>query len=154
MAPVETIEARVKYLEQRLGPAKVAVRSDSPAWAAVEGVLARGDRRLGRVLARMGKTTLREWKRALKAEGLSPEEYLRERAPDEPLPWSVVDTGVSQAYFTWDLRRALRDELTEPCPPVGCLKCSACDREWAFREVTGLGPNRGAYGDNFIPLIG
>jgi radical SAM superfamily enzyme YgiQ (UPF0313 family) len=154
MAPVETIEARVKYLEQRLGPAKVAVRSDSPAWSAVEGVLARGDRRLGRVLARMGKTTLREWKRALKAEGLSPEEYLRERAPDEPLPWSVVDTGVSQAYFTWDLRRAFRDELTEPCPPDGCLKCSACDQEWAFREVTGLGPNRGAYGDNFIPLIG
>ncbi len=154
MMPVETMEARVKYLEQRLGPAKVAVRSDSPAWAAVEGVLARGDRRLGRVLARMQKTTLREWERALKAEGLSPEEYLRERAPDEPLPWSVVDTGVSQAYFTWDLRRAFRDELTEPCPPAGCLKCNACDQEWAFREAANLGPNRGAYGDNFIPLVG
>jgi radical SAM superfamily enzyme YgiQ (UPF0313 family) len=154
MMPVETIEARVKYLEQRLGPAKVAVRSDSPAWAAVEGVLARGDRRLGHVLARMQKTTLREWERALKAEGLSPEEYLRERAPDEPLPWSVVDTGVSQAYFTWDLRRAFRDELTEPCPPAGCLKCNVCDQEWALRETANLGPNRGAYSDNFIPLVG
>ncbi len=153
MTPVETIEARVKYLEQRLGPAKVAVRSDSPAWAAVEGVLARGDRRLGRVLARMQKTTLREWERALKAEGLSQEDYLRERAPDEPLPWSVVDTGVSQAYFTWDLRRAFRDELTEPCPPAGCLKCNACDQEWAFRGVGDLGPNRGAHGEDFIPLI-
>jgi radical SAM superfamily enzyme YgiQ (UPF0313 family) len=152
MTPIETLEARVKYLEQRLRPAGVAVRSDSPAWSAVEGVLARGDRRLGRVLADMRKTTLREWGRALVAEGLSQEDYLRERATDEWLPWSVVNTGVSQAYFSWDLRRAFRDELVEACPPAGCLKCNACDQAWAFRDVTELGPNRGAYGDNFIPL--
>lgn len=154
MTPVETLETRVKYLERRLQPAGVAVRSDSPAWAAMEGVLARGDRRLGRVLAQMRKTTLREWERSLKAESLSPEDYLRERMPEEVLPWSVVDTGVSEAYFTWDLRRAFRDELTIACPPAGCLKCSACDQEWAFRNVSELGPNRGAYGDNFIPLQG
>ena len=152
MTPVETLEARVKYLEQRLRPAGVTVRSDSPAWAAVEGVLARGDPRLGRVLAEMRKTTLREWNRALVAEGLSQEDYLRERATDEWLPWSVVDTGVSQAYFSWDLRRAFRGELVDACPPAGCLKCNACDQAWAFRDVTDLGPNRGAYGDNFIPL--
>jgi radical SAM superfamily enzyme YgiQ (UPF0313 family) len=152
MMPVETLEARVKHLERKLQPAGVTVRSDSPAWAAVEGVLARGDRRLGRVLARMRKTTLREWERALQAEGLSQEDYLRERAPDELLPWSVVDTGVSQAFFSWDLRRALRGDLTQACPPAGCLKCNACDQEWAFREVDKLGQNRGAYGDNFIPL--
>jgi radical SAM superfamily enzyme YgiQ (UPF0313 family) len=152
MMPVETLDARVKYLERRLQPAGVAVRSDSPTWAAVEGVLARGDRRLGRVMARMRKTTLREWERALKAEGLSQEDYLRERALDESLPWSVVDTGVSQAYFTWDLRRAFRDQLTRACPPAGCLKCNACDQEWALRDVSDLGPSLGAYGDNFIPL--
>jgi radical SAM superfamily enzyme YgiQ (UPF0313 family) len=152
MMPVETLDARVKYLERRLQPAGVAVRSDSPTWAAVEGALARGDRRLGRVLARMHKTTLREWERALKAEGLSQEDYLRERALDESLPWSVVDTGVSQAYFAWDLRRAFRDQLTRACPPAGCLRCNACDQEWALRDVSDLGPNLGAYGDNFIPL--
>jgi radical SAM superfamily enzyme YgiQ (UPF0313 family) len=152
MLPVETLEARIKYLEKRLQPAGIAVRSDSPDWAAVEGVLARGDRRLGRVLARMQRTTLREWQRALRAEGLAQADYLRERALDEVLPWSVVDTGVSQAYFTWDLRRAFRDELTLACPPAGCLKCNACDQEWAFRDASGLGPNRGAYGNNFIPL--
>jgi radical SAM superfamily enzyme YgiQ (UPF0313 family) len=152
MTPVETMEARIKYLERRLQPAGVAVRSDSPSWAAVEGALARGDRRLGRVLARMRKATLREWERALKAEGLSQEEYLRERSPDEALPWTVVDTGVSQAYFAWDVRRAYRNELSRACPPAGCLKCNACDRAWAFRDVSELGPNLGAYGGNFVPL--
>jgi radical SAM superfamily enzyme YgiQ (UPF0313 family) len=154
MTPVEILENRIKYLHDRLNPNGVTVRSDSPAWAAVEGALARGDRRLGRVLARMKRTHLREWERALHAEGLSQEEFLRERRLDEPLPWEVVTTGVTKAYFSWDLRRALRNDLSRACPPAGCLKCNACDEEWAFRPGyrDTLGPNMGAYGDNFIPL--
>ncbi|MDX1521259.1 MAG: radical SAM protein [Anaerolineae bacterium] len=154
MMPVETIESRIKYLQDRLNPNGVTVRSDSPAWAAVEGVLARGDRRLGRVLARMRKVNLREWYKALAAEGLSQEDFLQERPLDAALPWDTVTTGVTKSFFTWDLRRALRDDLTQACPPAGCLKCNACDEEWAFRPnyEAELGPNLGAYGDNFIPL--
>ena len=154
MMPVETLETRIKYLQERLAPSRVAVRSDSPTWAAVEGVLARGDRRLGRVLGRMRKVSLREWQRALTAEGLSQDDFLGERQLDEPLPWDTVTTGVTKSFFTWDLRRALRDDLTAACPPAGCLKCNACDEAWAFRpNYQGqLGPNMGAYGDNFIPL--
>lgn len=154
MMPVEIIGARINYLQNRLNPNGVTVRSDSPAWATVEGVLARGDRRLGKVLARMRKVNLREWQRALEAEGLSQDDYLRERQLDERLPWEVVTPGVSKAFFTWDLRRALRNNLTQACPPAGCLKCNACDQEWALRPnyQDTLGPNLGAYGDNFIPL--
>jgi radical SAM superfamily enzyme YgiQ (UPF0313 family) len=154
MMPVETLETRINYLQDRLNPNGVTVRSDSPTWAAVEGVLARGDRRLGRVLARMRRTNLREWQRALQSEGLSQDTYLRERQLEERLPWDSVTTGVSKAFFTWDLRRAIRDELTDACPPAGCLKCNACDEAWAFRPdfQEELGPNLGAYGDNFIPL--
>jgi radical SAM superfamily enzyme YgiQ (UPF0313 family) len=154
MLPVEALETRVNYLQDRLNPNGVTVRSDSPTWAAVEGVLARGDRRLARVLARMRKVNLREWQRALEAEGLNQDEFLRERQLGDKLPWDSVTTGVSKAFFTWDLRRAQRDDLTQACPPAGCLKCHACDEEWAFRPAyqDALGPNLGAYGDNFIPL--
>jgi radical SAM superfamily enzyme YgiQ (UPF0313 family) len=154
MMPVEVLETRINYLQERLAPHGVAVRSDSPSWAAVEGVLARGDRRLGRVLARMRKVTLKEWERALEAEGLNQAEYLRERDVSEKLPWETVTMGVSKAFFTWDLRRALRGDLTDACPPAGCLKCNACDEAWAFRPdyQAALGPNLGAYGNNFIPL--
>jgi radical SAM superfamily enzyme YgiQ (UPF0313 family) len=154
MTPVETIETRVNYLQERLNPNGVVVRSDSPAWSAVEGTLARGDRRLGRVIARMRKVNLREWQRALEAEGLSQDDFLRERQLDEKLPWDSVTTGVTKAFFSWDLRRAIRNDLTVACPPAGCLKCNACDTEWALRPnyLDTLGPNLGAYGDNFIPL--
>ena len=152
--PVETLETRIKYLQERLNPNGVVVRSDSPTWAAVEGVLARGDRRVGRVLARMRKINLREWERALRAEGLSQNDFLRERPIHEKLPWDSVTTGVSKSFFSWDLRRAVRGDLTQACPPAGCLKCQACDEEWALRPdyQDALGPNLGAYGDNFIPL--
>jgi len=154
MMPVETLETRIKYLERRLQPEGIAVRSDSPAWAAVEGVLARGDRRLGRVLARMGKTSLKEWQEALEAEGLSQSEYLRRRDLQEKLPWETVNIGVTKAFFSWDLKRAVRNDLTPACPPANCLMCQACDQAWAFRPnyLEKLGPNPGAYGDNFIPL--
>ncbi len=144
MTPAEIVERRVKYLQKRLQPEGVALRSDSPAWAAVEGVLARGDHRLGKVMARMSKISLKEWLRALDAEGLTQDEFLQERDLKAPLPWDVVNTGVAKSYFSWDLKRALNNKWTKACPPANCLRCQACDKEWAFRPnyLDELGPNR------------
>ncbi len=121
MTPVKILEARIKYLKRRLQPERVTVRSDSPAWATVAGTLARGDRQLGRVLAQMKGTGLREWRRALKVEGLSQEDYLRGRSMDEPLPWSVVDMGVSRRYLAREMQTAILGESdcspqTQDCP--------------------------------------
>ena len=145
MMPVETLEARVKYLETRLQPRGIAVRSDSPTWAAVEGGLARGDRRLGAALARMRKTTLPQWQQALAEAGLSQADYLRQREMDEALPWEAVNTGVTKAFFSWDLKRAVNNDLTKACPPANCLMCQACDEAWAFRpdHMAELGPKPG-----------
>jgi len=152
--PVEMLEARIKYLQNRLQPVGVAVRSDSPTWAAVEGVLARGDRRLGQVLAGIKKTTLPAWQQALETAHLTQSDYLGQRDKTEKLPWESINTGVSQAFFSWDLKRAVHNELTKACPPANCLMCQACDEAWAFRSdhLDTLGPNLGAYGDDFIPL--
>ncbi len=126
MTDPETIKHRIAYLTGRLNPHGVTVRSDSPAWARIEGVLARGDRRLGRVLARMQKTSIHAWQTALAHENLTEHEFLRERDMDERLPWQVVNTGITNLYFTWEFKRALRNELTGACPPSGCLKCGVC----------------------------
>jgi len=134
MAPVKTVERRLRTLRRTLEPRGVGVRADSPAWAAVQGTLARGDRRLACVLARLpGKPSLAGWRRALRDAGLAAEEYLRQRTPGEQLPWEVVDTGVSQDYLDWDWKRAEAGDVTPACPPSGCLKCGVCDEAWAFR---------------------
>lgn len=136
MAPVKTVERRLRALRRTLEPHGIGVRADSPAWAAVQGVLARGDRQLARVLARLpGQRSLADWRRALRDEGLAAKEYLRQRAPDERLPWEVVDTGVSGDYMARDWVRAEAGDVTPACPPSGCLKCGACDEAWASRDA-------------------
>ena len=137
MTPVKTVKQRLRTLRRALEPRGVGVRADSPAWAAVQGVLARGDRHLARALARLpGKPSLADWRRALRDEGLSVEEYLRERTADERLPWEVVDASGSQSYLAREWQRAETGEATVDCPPSGCLKCGACDEAWAFRNVS------------------
>jgi hypothetical protein len=98
MAPVKVIKKRLRALRRTLEPRGIGVRADSAAWAAVQGVLARGDRRLADALARLpAQPSHAAWRRALADEGLAAEAYLRQRDPDERLPWQAVDLGTSQA---------------------------------------------------------
>jgi radical SAM superfamily enzyme YgiQ (UPF0313 family) len=106
MTPQAIIRERLRYVEQQLRPRGVAVKSDSPAWAAVQGVLSRGDRRLGQALTKMDRTSLAQWQRALHESGLQADDYLRERSLNEILPWSVVDSDISQAYLQREWERA------------------------------------------------
>lgn len=122
MTPMDLLARRIAYLEKSLQPLGVTVRSDSPAWAEVEGVLARGDRRLGIALVNMERVSLREWERALKRAGLSAQEYLRARSYDEALPWSVVYPGVTQAFLAREMQRAQEVMVqTTPNEKGGCL---------------------------------
>jgi radical SAM superfamily enzyme YgiQ (UPF0313 family) len=106
MMPHATIRERLRYVEQQLRPRGVAVKSDSPVWAEVQGMLSRGDRRLGLALTKMDRTSLAQWRRALRESGLEADECLRQRSLDEILPWSVVDSGLSQAYLRREWERA------------------------------------------------
>jgi len=106
MMPHATIRERLRHIEQQLRPKGVAVKSDSPAWAAVQGVLSRGDHRLGQALTKMDRTSLARWRRALRESDLEADDYLRERSLDETLPWSVVDSGPSPAYLQREWERA------------------------------------------------
>jgi radical SAM superfamily enzyme YgiQ (UPF0313 family) len=106
MTPQAVVRERLRYVEQQLRPRGVAVKSDSPAWAAVQGVLSRGDRRLGQALTKMDRTSLAQWRRALQESGLEADEYLRQRSFDGTLPWTVVDSGLSQAYLRREWERA------------------------------------------------
>jgi len=116
MAAAATLQDRLRILSRALGPRGVAVRTDSPAWAAVQGVLARGDQRLAHALTHLtDQTSLGNWRRALRAEGLTAEEFLRPRAADEPLPWQVVDIGISQSYLNREWQRA-QSSPASPAP--------------------------------------
>lgn len=141
MTPVETLRRRQKMIHQALARHGIEVRADSPDWAEVQAVLSRGDRALAKVLLDIpsGGLTVKSFFQALAAQGLDKEHYVGAWEIGSPLPWDVVQSGVSESYFHYELRLASRNRTGLSCPPdsAGCMACQACDLAWAFR-----------YGDN------
>ncbi len=128
MAAAKTLEERMHLLRQELRPQGAAVEAESVDWSRVQGVLARGDRRLAAVLAGMKRQSLAVWRRGLAAAGLGEEEFLRERALDEVFPWEVVAPGVSRAYLQREWERARQCRDSPPCLlEEGCIRCAVCE---------------------------
>jgi radical SAM superfamily enzyme YgiQ (UPF0313 family) len=94
---------------------------------AVQSVLALGDRRVADALE-LQVTGGLDLKRALRASGLDPAFYLfRRREKGEPLPWDLVDNGVSKDYFWKELARSEQERLSPHCPEIqGCIRCGVC----------------------------
>ncbi len=154
MAPVEVLKRRQRWIKRQLAPHRVGVRADSPEWAAVQGVLARGDRRLAQVLLRVEELSIPAFRRAMAECGLSAEEYLGAWPQDRPLPWRIVNPAIRESYWRMERRLAERGRPGQPCPidSAGCLICGACDEAWAFRFLGGLPPRRrGRTGDGGSP---
>lgn len=100
----------------------------------LEAALSRGDRRLGRVIQRAWQQGARFdawsewlqpelWRQAFAEVGLHPEFYTsRQRSLDEVLPWSHIDTGVSDSFLWDEYQRALHGEPSVDCAE-GCMDC-------------------------------
>jgi radical SAM superfamily enzyme YgiQ (UPF0313 family) len=107
MDSTESLEQKTELLQEALRPDRVQVRAEGAEWARVQGVLARGDARVGRALVEMaGRTSLRAWRKALQRAGLNEGEYLSARTPGDPLPWHVVDSGATAAHLLRERDRA------------------------------------------------
>ncbi|MDR1558540.1 MAG: TIGR03960 family B12-binding radical SAM protein [Clostridiales bacterium] len=100
----------------------------------IEALLARGDRRLGRVLLDVWRNGARFegwseffkydlWTQAMKNAGLNLDFYTaRQRRYDEILPWDHIDTGVTKEFLIREAEKAKRAEVTPNCRE-GCAGC-------------------------------
>jgi len=114
------------------------IRWHDPAATAAEGVVSRGDRRVGAVLERVWRDggtfqewserfELERWTSALAAEGLDLESTaLRARTRDERLPWSHLSAGLHEDFLWDDYEASLRAEGLEDCRWTPCYDCGAC----------------------------
>lgn len=110
--------------------------------ALIEGVLARGDRRLSKVIKRVWQLgakldgwgenfDFQRWQQALKENGLRKEQFLKGYGLDSPLPWDHIDKGVTKKFLRDEYRRAqgelvvpdCRDGLCNSCGLMGQLVC-------------------------------
>jgi radical SAM family uncharacterized protein len=130
-------QAKQKYLQARIRGRNLELNWHDPTSSRLEGVFARGDRRLGRVIKaawRQGaqfdswndQFQYKLWLETLQKCGLDPDWYTRSRDYNEILPWSHLNSGVSPAFLQSEDRKADRAELTEDCRTDNCTSCGVC----------------------------
>jgi radical SAM superfamily enzyme YgiQ (UPF0313 family) len=122
----KTVKKRLDYVDKALRRKSITVKSESPAWAEIQGTLARGDRRLAEALIAVERLSPGNWKHALDQAGLHLQDLLRERPAGEPLPWAFIQSGVREAYLAREARRATTPRTTDPCQPEDCVACGVC----------------------------
>lgn len=100
----------------------------------LEGVFARGDRRVGKVILEAYKLGCLYdswgehfqydlWLQAFEKTGVDIAFYnLRERDLEEILPWDFIDIGVTKKFLQREWKRALDGEVTPNCR----MQCSGC----------------------------
>jgi len=132
--------ARQKKLREGLKKRRLRLKWHEAELSFLEGVFARGDRRLGRVLEAAVKLGCRFdgwrdhfrwdlWQEAFVSAGLDPAWYLRQRLPGETFPWDHIDAGVSKHFLLRERQAALLGKATPDCRNGQCSYCGLCDFE-------------------------
>jgi radical SAM family uncharacterized protein/radical SAM-linked protein len=112
--------SRVKGLKLRVHDSTASV---------LEGVLARGDRKLGNVIERAflrgarfdswdDQLKLEAWKEALAFYGIEIAPYLTTIPVTARLPWDHFDIGLEEGFLAREYRRALASRASPPCGKV------------------------------------
>jgi radical SAM family uncharacterized protein/radical SAM-linked protein len=112
--------SRVKGLKLRVHESTASV---------LEGVLARGDRKLGQVIERAflhgarfdswdDQLKLEAWKEALAFYGIEIAPYLGTIPVTARLPWDHFDIGLEEGFLAREYRRALASRASPPCGKV------------------------------------
>jgi radical SAM family uncharacterized protein len=136
---IEELTRKVHLLRDAARPVRgLTIRWHDPKATAAEGIVSRGDRRMGAVIEqvwRKGGTfqewtehfNLQLWADALADQGMSLEDTVyRHRTEDEALPWDHLSAGLHRDFLWQDWIDALANHGLEDCRWTPCYDCGAC----------------------------
>lgn len=135
---VAEIERKQQYLRSLIRDRNITYNYHDARTSFMEGVFARGDRRLGAVLSHAWKAGAKYdgwtehfrydlWMEAFAVTGIDPAFYAnRERGAEECLPWDHLDAAVHKNFLLEEYRRAIAEEPTIDCRRDLCSACGVC----------------------------
>ncbi|MCP1109254.1 TIGR03960 family B12-binding radical SAM protein [Ohessyouella blattaphilus] len=138
---------------QQLNRKSLRYQYHDPETTIIEGVLARGDRRLSKVIEGVYRRgclfeswtehfDYQVWDEEITRQGLTIDFYnRRERGSDEIFPWDLIDIGVTKGFLMNEWERAREGKVTLNCKE----SCSGCGmaKEMGVAEEDSF-PKRGA----------
>jgi radical SAM family uncharacterized protein/radical SAM-linked protein len=122
----DEIVRKQSVLRDEAATTRVQLKMHNSGGSWLEGMLARGDRRLAEVIhgayrggARFDswdeRLDLGAWTAALEETGIDPSWFLGTIPVSARLPWSHIDVGLEQGFLAREYRKALRNRLSPPC---------------------------------------
>jgi radical SAM superfamily enzyme YgiQ (UPF0313 family) len=125
--PIESekeLDQKIKYITRALKSVpNVEVRAMSSRIAQLQALISLGDRRVSEFILEVDRTG--NWRQAMRGWM---DYALRRRSLDEPLPWDVVDIGLTTEFMKKEYTRAMAEKITKPCPAIDpCIRCGVCD---------------------------
>ena len=130
---------KIFMLQDELRMSGIQFKWQNPRVSLLEGLWARGDRSLSRLLVAAYKKGCKFdgwsdefeyplWKQAIEDEGVDTDFYTtRTRGTEEPLPWDHIDMGVTKDFLKKEWENALTGEHTPDCRDGDCNTCGVCD---------------------------
>ncbi len=136
----------IRRLQNRLPGKGVNFRYHSPKISFLEGIFARGDRRLSRLLELAWQDGARfdgwdehfdlsRWQKMAEICQLDLDAFLQGRDLNEALPWQHLQTGVDLQFLKDELEKAKEEIYTPDCRYHSCQKCGLCDFKTLFPIV-------------------
>ncbi len=131
---METIHLKQHHLAETIRTKKINCNWHEGKTSVLEGVFARGDRRLGAVMEAAFRKGCRfdswsetfqydKWMEAFEECGVDPAFYAnRRRSYEEILPWDHLDYGISKAFLIRENEKARAAKTTPNCRQ----QCSGC----------------------------
>jgi len=128
------LEDKQRFLSEQITDRKIRYNYHDAKVSHIEAVLARGDRKLGKVLeaavergmwldAWEEQFCFADWMQVFADCGIDPAFYANRVIPDEEiLPWDMIDCGVSKEFLLRERHKAAEAAVTPSCRE----KCSGC----------------------------
>ena len=142
---IAELQRKQMYLKDKLKMRSVIFNWHEPHLSFLEAAFARGDRRLSSVLLAAFKRGCRfdgwsetfkfdEWMAAFADCGYTCEQFAYHRYElDDPLPWDIIDCGVTKEFLKREWLKALKAETSPDCR----IKCHGCGMSQFCKGVCG-----------------
>ena len=137
--PLEYSKEVILRIKKELQSRSIQVKWQHPETSRIEGLFARGDRKLTNLLMDAYDNGCRldgwsdhfdyeKWIKSAENMDIDINFYtIRQRCTDEPLAWDHMDSRIHKKFFMEEWCKSIEEESTQDCRDGSCHQCGVCD---------------------------
>lgn len=137
---IQQTNEKIFYLKDRLPTNRVKFNWREPDASFIEGIIARGDRKLGDVIFQAWQAGAKFdawsdqfkydlWQNAFQHHQVDPQAYTRKRDLNETLPWDHISKGVTKTFLKREYQWSVEERTTQDCRQTVCNACGLMSQQ-------------------------